>query len=202
MNKNVIADTLLNYNKDAVMELTQGNYDKALQLFKKSYFIENEMNFSKEKAQTLINISNTEMLLNEPEKALESSEEALIIFEKLACARDYARTLILMGTIYFFLKNNKKAEEIFYKVIQKSNNDEMKGEAYYSLYHIYMEDKNNYKAQESITKSIQYFEKDKKEERLKQALQKRAELFKALNRNDLAWMDLNKIKSSDDGMEL
>ena len=202
MNKNIISDTLLNYNKQAIMELTRGNYDKALQLFKQSYFIENEMNFLKEKAKTLVNISNTEMLLNQPEKSLESSAEALIIFEKMGYSEDYIRTLLLMGKIYLFLKNTKKAEEAIYEVVQKSNIDEIKGEAYYSLYNIYIEDKNNYKAQESITKSIQHFERSKKNESLKQALQKRAEFFKGLKRNDLASMDLNKIKSLDNSMGL
>ena len=202
MNKNIISDTLLNYNKSAIMELTRGNYDKALQFFKQSYFIENEMNFFKEKAKTLINIANTEMLLNEPEKALESSEEALIIFDRLGSSGDHMQTLLLMGKLYFFLKNTKKAEKALYEVVQKSNNYEIKGEAYYSLHLIYIEDKDNYKAQETITKAIQYFERNKKNEMLKQALQKRANFFKGLNRNDLASMDLNKIKSLDNSMEL
>lgn len=202
MDKNIIADTLINYNKMAIMELTQGNYDKALQLFKKSYFIEKEMKFSKEKAKTLINIANMEMLLNEPEKALESSQEALTIFERLNSSVDYIQTLLLMGTIYIFLKDSKKAEDILYKVIRKTSSDDIKGEAYYGLHNIYIEDKNNYKAQDSISRSIQHFERSKNDEKLKQALERRAEFFKSINRNDLAWMDLNKINSSDSDMQI
>lgn len=202
MSKNIIADTLLNYNKIAVMELTRGNYDKALQLFKESYIIENEMKLIREKAKTLVNIANTEILLHEPEKALKSSEEAIILFDQLNCREDYSRTLLLMGMIYIFLKNTKKAAEIFYEVIQKSDADDIKGEAYYCLHRIFTEDKNNYKAQDSITKSIQYFEKSKKNTRLKDALQKRANFFKGINRNDLAAMDINKINCLNNGMNL
>lgn len=202
MNKNIIAETLLNYNKSAIMELTQGNYDKALLIFKKSYFIENQMNFAKEKAKTLVNIANTEMLLNKPEEALESSEEALLIFKELRCKGDYLQALVLIGKICFFLKDMKKAEKTFNELVKNSKTDEMKAEAYYHLHNVYIEDKDNYRAQETITKSIQYFEKGKKDERLKQALQKRADFFKGLNRDDLAWMDLNKIKFLDNSMEL
>lgn len=202
MSKNIIAETLLNYNKTAIMELTQGNYDNALEIFKKSYFIENQMKFDKEKAKTLINIANTEMLLNKPEKALESSEEALLIFKDLRCYEDYLQTLLLIGKVSFFLKDTKKTQKVFNELIKKSKTDEMKAEAYYNLYDMYIEEKNNFKAQVSITKSIEYFEKSKKDEKLKLALQKRADFFKGLNRNDLAWMDLNKIKSLDNGMEL
>lgn len=202
MSKNIIADTLLDYNKIAIMEIHQGNFEKALETFKKSYFIESELNFVKEKAQTLVNIANTEMLLNEPTQALESLKEALGILEKSRATKDYNQTLFLMGTIYIALEDIKEAEKALYKVVQKTDSDDMKGEAYFNLHNVYLKDSNNYKAQDSITKSIQHFERSKNTERLKQAFQSRAEFFKILNRKDLAAMDLNKVKLFDNDMEL
>ena len=163
-NKNIIADTLLNYNKSGIMELTRGNYQEALHFFKRSYFVEKEMKLLKEQGKTLVNIANTEMLLNEPEEALKSSQEALDIFNHLHANKEYISTLLFMGTIYLFLKDIKKGENLLHEVIRKSTSDDIKGEAYYSLHHIYIENKNNYKAQDSITRSIQYFERNKKDD--------------------------------------
>lgn len=201
MDKNIIAETLLHCNKSAIMQLSQGNYEKALQFFRESYAIEDELLFGREKAQTLVNIANTELLLKEPEKALRSSQEAAILFEGLKCRQDYLRTLLLMGIIQIFLKNSKKATQILDDVIRKADMDDIKGEAYLNLHTIYLAEENKYKAQDSITKAIQFFERSKKKDRLKLALEKRAEFFRGLKRNDLAAMDLNKMKSLDDEMK-
>ena len=116
-NKNIIADTLLNYNKSGIMELTRGNYQEALHFFKRSYFVEKEMKLSKEQGKTLVNIANTEMLLNEPEKALKSSQEALDIFNRLHANKEHISTLLFMGTIYLFLKDIKNGEDVLHEVI-------------------------------------------------------------------------------------
>ncbi len=193
MNKNIIADTLMTYNKQGVLALSSGEYEKALECFKKSYYIENEIKLSQEKGKTLINIANTMMLLNKPEQALETADEALDIFKQLNYKQDYLLTLLLIANIQLHLNNFKKSEIILLKILKETLKDNLKGEVYLRLHEVYLKKQKKYQAQESITKAIQHFEKSNQKNKLSQALLIRADFFKTINRADLAAMDLNKI---------
>ncbi len=193
MNKNIIADTLMNYNKQGVLALSLGDYEKALECFKKSYYIESEIKLSQEKGKTLINIANTMMLLNKPEQALETADEALDIFKQLNYKQDYLLTLLLIANIQIHLKNFKQSETILLKMLKETLQNNVKGEIYLSLHEVYLKNKENYQAQESITKAIQYFDSSQEKNKLTQTLLTRADFFKTINRADLAAMDLNKV---------
>src|SRR5699024_11416876 len=95
----------MNYNKQGVLALSLDDYEKALECFKKSYYIESEIKLSQEKGKTLINIANTMMLLNKPEQALETADEALDIFKQLNYKQYYLLTFLLIVNIYIILKN-------------------------------------------------------------------------------------------------
>jgi len=193
--KNIIAETLLFYNKSAVLELSRGNYANALELFRESWLIENEMGLHQQKAQTLMNIANTELLMGELDKALSSAEEAAEIFAKQKCRRDHLQALLLTGIIYAHRQDHKNALRRLEEVIRKSDADDQKGEAYLILYHLYRTEENRGQAQDTITKAIQFFDRSGKTDRLKLAFEKRAAFFQELKKNDLAAIDLNRSKS-------
>jgi len=193
--KNIIAETLLYYNKSAVLELSRGNYADALELFRKSQLIEQEMGLHQQKAQTMMNSANTELLLGELDKALSFAEEAAEIFAKQKCRRDHLQALLLTGFIYAQRKDHKNALRRLEEVIRKSDTDDQKGEAYLALYHLYLTEEKRGQAQEAITKAVQFFDKGGKIDRLKLALEKRAAFFQELKKNDLAAIDLNRSKS-------
>lgn len=193
--RSLIAETLMQNNRNAMLALSGGNPHAALALFRESYRIEKELRMERESAQTLVNIANAELLLGQSEHALEAAEQAATIFESHGDRRGRTHARVLTGSIHAHLGHHDKAEAQLDEVLRHAESDDMRGEAHLVLHLMYRKLNDRAKAQEAVTRAIGFFERCERHDRLKMALASRAMFFESLGRSTLAVVDRNRIRT-------
>lgn len=199
---NVIAEALVRFNKDAIMEISRGNFSHALAIFEESLAIEEKLKLGPELPKTLINIANIHMLMGSFENALEKAEAAIGSFMKLGCKEEEEKARLLAGRICIKLNDLKKAYGYFSQVAEKSKVSDIKGEAYLEMSGIHFMDRDYLKAQDQIGKAIAYFEHAARKDLLKIAYLKRAGYYRSLKKEDLARLDDMRAKGLDSNMDI
>ncbi len=199
---NVIAEALVRFNKDAIMEISRGNLPEALAIFEQSLAVEEKLKLGPELPKTLVNIANIHMLMGSFESASEKAEMAIGEFMKLGCREEEEKARLLAGRICIRLNDLKKAYGHFNLVAEKSKASDIKGEAYLEMSGIRFTDKDYLKAQDQIGKAIAYFEHAGRKDLLKRAYLKRAEYFRSLKKEDLARLDDIRAKGLESNMDI
>ncbi len=190
----VIVNALMQYNKSAVLELSEGRYEQALEFFRLSLDLEKELGLERYYAQTLMNLANTCLLLKDADRGLAYVLEAVQTFARINCRSDYLRARLLEGFLYLNRKEDGRAQPVLEEVLRKADSDELKGEAYLLLYRLYMQRQKLSQAQDSISRAISFLERSGAREKLLQALNARAAFFSRQNKERLAAMDQNRIQ--------
>lgn len=201
MDRTMVADALKQFNKSAIMELSRGHFEKALELFRHSARIEESLGLRGEQARTLYNIANAFFIMHDAEQALQNCREAAVLFEQERMQSDLMRAKLLEGTILVFMKQADQARKVLDDALRKADSDEIRAEAYIQLHHVSQLEGDFGKSQELISRAIRCLESCQRADRLKAALSMRAALFVARNRKDLAAMDLNRIASLEEEQE-
>ncbi|ETA80832.1 tetratricopeptide repeat protein [Youngiibacter fragilis] len=199
---NVIAEALVRFNKDAVMEISRGNLKEALVIFEQSLAVEEKLKLGPELPKTLVNIASLHMLMGDFKSALEKAERAIEGFRKLGCRQEEEKAGLLAGRICLRLEDLNKAFGYFRNVSEKSKESEIKGEAYLEMSAILFIKKDYPKAQDHIAQAIAYFGHAGRKDLLKMAYHKRAEYFRSLKKEDLARQDDIRARGLESSMEI
>lgn len=199
---NVIAEALVRFNKDAIMEISRGNLKEALVIFEQSLSVEEKLKLGPELPKTLVNIANIHLLMGNPESALENAEKAIEAFMKLGCREEEEKARLLAGRVCIRLKDLKKAYGYFSRTSEKSKESDIRGEAYLEMSGISFTMKDYLKAQDQIGKAIAYFEHAGRKDLLKTAYLKRSEYFRSLKKEDLARLDVIRAKGLESNMDI
>lgn len=199
---NVIAEALVRFNKDAIMEISRGNLREALLIFEQSLAVEEKLKLGPELPKTLVNISNIYLLMGNPKIALEYVEKAIEAFMKLGCREEEEKARLLAGRVCMRLDDLKKAYWHFNICAEKSKASDIKGEAYLEMSGISFIGKDYLKAQDQIGKAIAYFGHSGRKDLLKTAYLKRSGYFSSLKKEDLARLDVIRAKGLDSNMDI
>ncbi len=194
MSSKLIAETMKDLNKKAVLSIANKNYEEASNFFKQAYKIANELNLDRAKHENIVNIVNTEIMREHYDEALEILDIGMEDVHSKKNLEFYHRMLFLKsfikaktGDIDFALTNLKK-------ILVKTKNEVLRGEISLLIFQIYA-DSNNRKADEFIKKAIQSYEKLNDKTRVIDCLQRRIAYYHKIGKRNLVVYDEQKIKS-------
>lgn len=176
-----LAETLKLLNKKAILEFNSGRFDEAIESFKQSNLLEQNLGLVKQHAQTLINIANIHYLKGSFNEALVSLEEAITEFNECNYKTGLYKGLELRAEI--FVKQDKKAEalECLNQCLKIRVNDEKELNTFYRIAEIYFHLKDRNKAFDYINRAIKKYNNSKYNHIFIKCYLLRAELYAELN---------------------
>lgn len=99
MDREMIAQTLIQLNQYAMHEIREKNYRKAADYFTQSLVLERNLGLKQQTAESFYNLAMTFYLLEDYEKALEKLNMAEMIFNDLNKKEDITKVQIMMSEI-------------------------------------------------------------------------------------------------------
>ena len=174
-----LVNILHSMDQRAVQALTLGDYGAALETYLEILKAEQTLHLEKESGHTMLNISNTLLLMNQPEKSLEYAEKAASITAMMHDSDDNMNLHILKANILGKMNRRTEAENILAKALKTCKSNILCGRIELMLYNFYVQDKNKVKARTSIDRSVRYFELAGNDEYLMKALMARIQFFEA-----------------------
>jgi tetratricopeptide (TPR) repeat protein len=187
-----IAETLKTLNKAAILEVSQKNYRKAIEIFEQSKLVEETLGLRLQAAETLVNIANTYYLMQDYDSALENLDVAVNIFKKEKQNSRLFNVYQLMGTIHFQKQDYEQASRIYDQCIKMNAGRENHAKSYFQAALTCMKMDETFRAQEYFRRALAEFERLGHHEGIVDCLRYRASLFKSMGRDDLAAQDLRK----------
>jgi tetratricopeptide (TPR) repeat protein len=187
-----IAEALKLMNKAAMMEIAQGNYENALEIFKQNSILEEKLGLKVQIAESLINAANVYYLMKDYDTAHDKLTRALEIFKRERVASGSFRACQMMGEVCFSKKSFDNAAKYFEECIRMNLGGKETALSYFQAAVTYIKLNNYYKAQEYLNRSLMEFERQNDKTGIVDCLRQRSFLFKLMNRKDLAVRDLNR----------
>lgn len=192
MTNEEIAKSLKDMNKDAVLFLSSGDYEKAYKKFEEYLEKMMEYKFYDHAAKARVNMANTLYIMGRYKESLECLKSSLKYFEETKAVDLLNENRIVEGNLYLKLDETEKLIELSSKMIQSTRSDRIKSIAY--MFGIYADEKKGKVSIDSINRAMSYAERSNDKSVLKQALNIRADYYEKINRPLYATLDRDRIK--------
>ena len=192
MNEEEIAKKLKDMNKEAVLFLSAGDYEKAYKKFEEYLEKMMEFKFYDHAAKARVNMANTLYVMGRYKESLECLSSSLKYFEEKKAVGLLNENRIVEGNLYLKLNETEKLIELSRKMIKSTHDARIMSIAY--MFGIYADEKKGNVSIDSINKAMSYAERSNDKMVLKQALSLRADYYEKTNRPLYATLDRDRIK--------
>lgn len=196
MSIKLIAETLKDDNKNAILALQNGDYDTALSYFARSRDIEQKLNLDVNMARTDVNISNIFYLKNKIGEAHAVLSEALELFEKNSKTEEYDKAKYLQAQFYVKEQKFHDAEVNIRNILMKNTEQSLKADAYVLLFSLVSKKEPTYKVLDYLKKASDIFLKLKDKKKLAYCIELKAKYYESINRKDLAFIERSRLSQS------
>jgi len=187
-----VAKALKDMNKDAVLFLRAGEFEKAYGKFEEYLNKVMEFKFYDHAAKARVNMANTLYVMGRYKESLECLSSSLKYFEEKKAVDLLNENRIVEGNLYLKLNETEKLIELSSKMIKSTHSDRIKSIAY--MFGVYADEKKGKVSIDSINKAVSYAERSNDKNVLKQVLNLRAEYYEKTNRPLYATLDRDRIK--------
>ena len=184
-----IADTLLKMDKKAALFLADQNYEEALNAYEEILKAQEQLKLEKLCGQTLLNIANIYMVLNDYDKAFECINKAASLKTMQTNNNDRGNLKLCYANCLFKLGKAKEAESELKKELVKNYSKTLYGKMELMLFSYYMETNNKAAARTYADKAINHFKLDQNTNELLRALHARVDYFKSVGQAHYARYD-------------
>ena len=192
MNEEEIAKTLKGMNKEAVLFLSAGDYEKAYKKFEEYLEKMMEFKFYDHAAKARVNMANTLYIMGRYQESLDCLKSSLKYFEEKKAFDLLNENRIVEGNLYLKLNETEKLIELSRKMIKSTHDDRIMSIAY--MFGIYADKKKGNVSIDLINRAMSYAERSNDKNVLKQALNLRADYYEKMNRPLYATLDRDRIK--------
>jgi AraC-like DNA-binding protein len=128
------------YNQLAMLEKNEGNFEAAIEMYRKTYAYSNKIHWKKGMAAALSNIGNVYMLLEDYDIALNYHLESLEIEEQLNHHYGIMWSKNTLGELYYLIKDYTKSEAYLKESLsmaEAENNHDLLSKTYQHLVSLY-----------------------------------------------------------------
>lgn len=187
-----IAETLKLMNKTAIEEVAKGNYENALEIFEQSQELEEKLGFRLQVAESMVNMANIYLLMQDSGKCVEVLKKAEELFIKEKNSEGIFKVQQVLGELHFRSMDYDKAAQTYEKCLKMNIGNKERGISYFQAAVSYIKLKDNYKAQDYLGRALVELERTGEKTATVDCLRYRALVFTKIGRRDLAINDLRK----------
>lgn len=191
MTSEEIARSLKEQNKDAILLLQAGEYEKAYISF--GIYLKKLVDYKlyDYAAKARINMANTLYIMGQYHEALECLKKSLKYFEEQKNFDSLNENRIIEGNLYLKLNELEKLKELSIKMLNSTKSDRITSIAY--MFDIYSNAECNKTSIDIINKAITYAERSSDKNVLRQALCLRINYYEKNKKNVYAALDRDRI---------
>ena len=187
-----IAEMLKLINKEAIMNLSQGNFAEALQMFEQGKTLEEKLGLKKQVAESLLNIANIHYLTQHYDACLKNLKEAEKIFTGENNQEGIFKVLQLLIGLHFTKNEYLQSAQACERCLTLAISEKDKATSYFQGGVSYIKLNNHFRAQQYLNLAVKIFSEIKDQASLIDSLRQRALLFKNTARTHLALNDLRR----------
>lgn len=194
MSAKLIAESLKQQNKDAIMALQGGDYAMAYKIFADSLELEVRYELYDHAAKTRINMANTLYVMKKYQEALTCLQGALDYFEEKQDTKTINENRILEGYIYLAMGDMDGLRTVSDKMLAQSKEERIRAMAYIFGVEAMKKSDSKGKVIDVINKGISAAERTKDAKILSLALRQRIEYYEASGKSIYATVDKERLK--------
>jgi len=201
MDAKEIAEGFKKINMMAVKAVGEGDYAKAIGIFREGLALEEKLGLTNQMAESYANIGNAHFFAEEFDEALSYLTKAQTLFQKAGKTEGVIASSLNISTIMELKGDDAGAQKQLDASLRIARTGEQRGTLLYRIACLQQKSERHFQAQEFFSRALMEFERINRPEDLIVCLLARAALFLQLNRQLPAERDIARAKSLAQGNE-